>query len=1330
MRVLFSIASAIVLASSGLAQDPLPSTEIRGGISATEADILYYDLSHYVLRVTSEPSAFIDEKLIATHGEILETPLAELNAYGLEFAYWEENGQPFLSESGLPLRKVSLEMLQDRNLVAVYLPGHLDEDMDGLEDWREWRYFGTRDYGAEDDPDGDGYSIDEERNRSLSIILPDQISTGGISATESSLQYYSSDYRFLKMVSDPPNIIDDRYYVLAGETQQTPLAELNSNGLEFAYWAEDGIPFLSEAGTPLRQITLEMNDHRNLVATYLTGHADEDADGLEDWLEWRYFGTKDIEYASDPDQDGFSIGQERDLGLSLRLFDQHATGGISATESIGSQFYLPFTEQPSDLSGNIGGGGSLVANTPIPDATYQWYRANSDFTETELIEGANSSSLDITFIEGSSWYWVEVSIPDGSRSSRPVNVYGYGGFDPDSILIRLLESTSTYDRIELSVLDDSIEEGRSYAIFASKDLTYWMRLDEDVQVFDKEAIADLKIAPVDAPMFFKIEEYIYHELSPNEVSQQAERLNSALDSYSSALKTDLLAHPLFSEEDSDLIDTLVSYIKHLSESMEPEEKKLFIESLYNSGFMNKMENVSPSNLPPPPEPQNSGGFRKLSYTPSEFTNEFAERWDWVRAARSWHVHAEGMKLSAAIESANGVLAGSTAILGKTALGVLAELGTITFNATPSCPTKIYAFTEARTDNLSPGNEPYPFIEFYADFESKSSLEAELVTLGVSKLTNYLIGLYYDTKTADSDLQKIDDYLEEIMNKSLSSTAQDSFSTLSEGLTEFLLKYTGKEVWNAVPFDPDYWAHYFTWENLADNPGSGRPPATYDFLNQEIEPVRPGSGKIVFRLNDTLCNVQLETEIPVSVINQAPVLGEPGPQYLSHENRAISMDFQIEDDWPQDLSVQVSAPHGHMFYENNMLSYWPKALSLNQVTININSDETNFGYATASLSGGTDDQIQVIVSDGANDPVELNIPIDLTPLLDSIQISLGAPEQGMLSRFEFWNPPVIDAAAGTITRDIAAKSELGYSGEGGSVQYYARLGPVSAESSILLFHTPEEIIVIAGPDISTNDDDGDGTESVALSGQATLQDGATITSWQWSWEGGSANGQFAEATFPVGDTIVRLTVRDSLGNEAYDSLVVSIVPNTVQLVARAGANMEVQDSDNNGREWITLDGSTSSGNIVSWEWEWPSGSASGQSAHVEFPIGEQVVTLTVTDDQGTSSSDTIIVNVPHGCAPDTRPNLMPLTLPLREIYGDLQMGVSATTFFIGDATGLWTYTQGTNCNPGILIFTYDDSGNDQNVYYEKITLLGGYSGTYVFQIYQNGQLTHSEFGEYR
>jgi len=97
------------------------------------------------------------------------------------------------------------------------------------------------------------------------------------------------------------------------------------------------------------------------------------------------------------------------------------------------------------------------------------------------------------------------------------------------------------------------------------------------------------------------------------------------------------------------------------------------------------------------------------------------------------------------------------------------------------------------------------------------------------------------------------------------------------------------------------------------------------------------------------------------------------------------------------------------------------------------------------------------------------------------------------------------------------------------------------------------------------------------------------------------------------------------------------------VAYAGPDNTVTDSDNDGIETVTLDGSASfdtDGTIISYEWN-EGLTVLGSSAvmDIDFTVGIHDVTLTVTDDLGASDVDdiTITINTPANTAPVAQPD---------------------------------------------------------------------------------------------
>ena len=84
------------------------------------------------------------------------------------------------------------------------------------------------------------------------------------------------------------------------------------------------------------------------------------------------------------------------------------------------------------------------------------------------------------------------------------------------------------------------------------------------------------------------------------------------------------------------------------------------------------------------------------------------------------------------------------------------------------------------------------------------------------------------------------------------------------------------------------------------------------------------------------------------------------------------------------------------------------------------------------------------------------------------------------------------------------------------------------------------------------------------------------------------------------------------------------------VAKAGPDQIVKDENNDGKEWVTLDGSGSSdaqGQIVSYSWILNGSEiATGVSPSVELPLGIHEIHLKVTNDQGLTANDEVIIEV--------------------------------------------------------------------------------------------------------
>ncbi|MCF7921040.1 MAG: tandem-95 repeat protein [Candidatus Cloacimonetes bacterium] len=129
----------------------------------------------------------------------------------------------------------------------------------------------------------------------------------------------------------------------------------------------------------------------------------------------------------------------------------------------------------------------------------------------------------------------------------------------------------------------------------------------------------------------------------------------------------------------------------------------------------------------------------------------------------------------------------------------------------------------------------------------------------------------------------------------------------------------------------------------------------------------------------------------------------------------------------------------------------------------------------------------------------------------------------------------------------------------------------------------------------------------------------------------------------GEEVLTFTVDDGMGRvTASDEVLIVVESVNDDPVAMPGGPYAAQ-ANTEGFAEIELDGSGSydiDGDIVSWDWSWEGGSGTGEMLLAIFPIGETVVELAVTDDEGGIGMETTSVNVSeHGnIAPVAEPDM--------------------------------------------------------------------------------------------
>lgn len=180
---------------------------------------------------------------------------------------------------------------------------------------------------------------------------------------------------------------------------------------------------------------------------------------------------------------------------------------------------------------------------------------------------------------------------------------------------------------------------------------------------------------------------------------------------------------------------------------------------------------------------------------------------------------------------------------------------------------------------------------------------------------------------------------------------------------------------------------------------------------------------------------------------------------------------------------------------------------------------------------------------------------------------------------------------------------------------------------------------AGPDAIVLDKDGDGKEIVILDGSGSADFDGSVASYTWTID----DLEVAAEVIPSleldrGVHIIELTITDNDGNTASDEVVINITSGGLEPSAVAGNDTTVFDDDGDDLVSFLLDASRSVPTdtpIVSWTWE-ENGSdiASGVNPIVVFSTGLHEVTLFVTDEEGLTGSDIVVITVldPDNLAP--------------------------------------------------------------------------------------------------
>jgi len=249
---------------------------------------------------------------------------------------------------------------------------------------------------------------------------------------------------------------------------------------------------------------------------------------------------------------------------------------------------------------------------------------------------------------------------------------------------------------------------------------------------------------------------------------------------------------------------------------------------------------------------------------------------------------------------------------------------------------------------------------------------------------------------------------------------------------------------------------------------------------------------------------------------------------------------------------------------------------------------------------------------------------------------------------------------------------------------------------------DNIIAWAGNGGSTNDDpvaeaggpySGTKNNAIAVDGSASTDSDGTIVSYDWDCDTDGTNdvtGATASCSYPaVGSYTLTLTVTDDAGATATDTAAVTVGNDAP--IAVAGGPYPADEA-----VAITLDASSSTdagGAIVLYEWDCTTDGTvdqSGTSPTVSCTYPEDgtfTATLTVTDDDGATATDTASVEVAN-----VAPVIGSISVPSGSEGVGLAFSGSATDVVLDPITYTWDFGDGSATATGSSVnHTYADDG---------------------------------------
>ncbi|MEM7393605.1 MAG: VCBS repeat-containing protein, partial [Verrucomicrobiota bacterium] len=281
--------------------------------------------------MASEPSGLLPAKTVFTNlGARVVIDDRYTVTQGFRFVYWTLNGLVQTDRLGRAFGRLDFSLSTNTTIKAHYLPEMEDNDGDGIADWLELHWFGDTETNPSEDNDGDLFELQMEIDRDYHPLLRNDVRDGGVSITYGvPIQAIpNTNFGSCTIRSAPPGILPpDVIFAPFGSSVVLPDRYEATNGFRFVYWTLDGVVQTDQTGRAFGGFAFPLISNVLAEAHYVPEDADDDFDGIPDWLEWHWF--RSLGEPVDPDGDGLDADIEFSRDYHPHLHNELRDGGFS-----------------------------------------------------------------------------------------------------------------------------------------------------------------------------------------------------------------------------------------------------------------------------------------------------------------------------------------------------------------------------------------------------------------------------------------------------------------------------------------------------------------------------------------------------------------------------------------------------------------------------------------------------------------------------------------------------------------------------------------------------------------------------------------------------------------------------------------------------------------------------------------------------------------------------------------------------------------------------------------------------------------------------------------